>query len=159
LFKKYKDERLENNQFENAYKTILEENKKKKKRQPKPTHHLVIPLPDDVQDDVGEKTDNNEQQKIISFMEKYLQETTDLQREEKNDKVYFLKDLFTELEWVLKKSRDKEINIKEFESRNEETYEKKEYSKLKAIITIILSYQKKKEKSNKQTTIFCWEQN
>jgi len=62
LFQKYKDEKLQKEQFENAYVEIVHENEKKKKRQPKPTHHLLIPLPDDVEEE-EEKGESNEQKK------------------------------------------------------------------------------------------------
>jgi len=62
LFQKYKDEKLQKEQFENAYVEIVHENEKKKKRQPKPTHHLLIPLPDDVEEE-DEKRESNEQKK------------------------------------------------------------------------------------------------
>jgi len=82
LFKKYKDEKLQKEQFENAYIEIVHENEKKKKRQPKPTHHLLIPLPDDVEEE-DEKGESNEQKKIISFVKDYLKNVEELSGLEK----------------------------------------------------------------------------
>jgi len=58
IYKKYKDETLTKNQFDDAYLDILEKNKNYEKRQPKPTHHLLIPFADDLDNDDNEKKKN-----------------------------------------------------------------------------------------------------
>jgi len=68
LFQKYKDERLNKEQFENAYNEIVHENERKKKRQPKPTHHLLIPLPEDIVEDNNFKGESNEQKKKLLIL-------------------------------------------------------------------------------------------
>jgi len=90
LFQKYKDEKLQKEQFENAYVEIVHENEKKKKRQPKPTHHLLIPLPDDVEEE-DEKRESNEQKKIISFVKDYLKNVEELSGLEKKRQNSFFK--------------------------------------------------------------------
>lgn len=83
--------------------------------------------------------------KIISFVEDYLKNVEELSGLEKNDKVLFLKDLFSELKWVLFESMDKEYNSWEFENRNEESTDRQKYTRLKIVIQTINGYNKKKE--------------
>jgi hypothetical protein len=111
LNKKYKDEKLNSNQFEEARQGVLEMNNRYKKRIPKPTHHLMIPLPDDINPDyiVGEDK-QNEQLQLLEFMKDFL---TDLEKHpllNKHNKFLFCKDLFSEFLWCLKESSEKEIN-------------------------------------------------
>jgi len=88
--------------------------------------------------------------KIISFVKDYLKNVEELSGLEKNDKILFLKDLFSELKWVLFESMDKEYNSWEFENRNEESTDRQKYTRLKIVIQTINGYNKKKKVTNKQ---------
>jgi len=88
--------------------------------------------------------------KIISFVKDYLKNVEVLSGLEKNDKILFLKDLFSELKWVLFESMDKEYNSWEFENRNEESTDRQKYTRLKIVIQTINGYNKKKKVTNKQ---------
>jgi hypothetical protein len=43
IYQKYRDNILTDDQFKNAYENIIKDNKKRKIQQPKPTHHIIIP--------------------------------------------------------------------------------------------------------------------
>jgi len=124
--------------------------KVRKKRQPKPTHHLLIPLPEDIVEEKNYEGEGNEQKKIIDFVEDYLKNIIELTSFEKNDKIFFLKDLFSELHWVLFESLDKEQNNWEFNNRNEEVADRKKYNRIKIVLGVINSFKKKKKITNKQ---------
>jgi len=53
-------------------KEILNDNEKKPKRDPKPTNHLLIPLPCDLKADYRQFENNMEQTYLIQFFEEYL---------------------------------------------------------------------------------------
>jgi len=88
--------------------------------------------------------------KIIDFVEDYLKNIIELTSFEKNDKIFFLKDLFSELHWVLFESLDKEQNNWEFNNRNEEVADRKKYNRIKIVLGVINSFKKKKKITNKQ---------
>jgi len=49
IYHKYKDEKLTENQFQDAYQDIVKDNEGLNQREPKPTHHLMIPFAIDIQ--------------------------------------------------------------------------------------------------------------
>jgi len=105
IHKKYKDEILTSSQFDDALKKINEINNKTLKTYAKPTHHLMIPHDDD-----NEQT-NDEQQSLVEFMKEYLKNVERLSSVEKNNnKLFFFRDVFSEIIWSLEDSQDKEIN-------------------------------------------------
>jgi len=90
VYKKYKDEKLTSNQFDLAYKNILEKNEKCQKRKPKPTHHLLIPFAEDMEKIENNWENNNidfekkiEQEMLKEFMENYVE---DVEKVESNEK-------------------------------------------------------------------------
>jgi len=90
-------------------------------RIPKPTHHLMIPLPEDID---NEKKQMDEQESIILFAKEFLTDIQAIDSSFRTDKLYLTKDIFSELIWSIEKSQDKEHNLNTFKDRGE--YLKKE---------------------------------
>jgi len=138
---KYKDEILTSDQFSRALKRIREINEKTIKTYPKPTHHLMIPHDED-----NEQT-NNEQQTLIDFMTTYIADVKELSDIEKNNnKLFFFRDVFSEMIWSLESSPDKELNNEFYKQRSEIYMQlKSEYQKINATYQLYDRFKKIKK--------------
>jgi len=90
VFKKYKDEKLNEEQFNEAYNTLLLKNSTYLETDAKPTHHLLIPLPEDI-DVFEKKEDLNEQKTILSFSKNFMNDFINFTYDQKSDDVFFSK--------------------------------------------------------------------
>jgi hypothetical protein len=146
IYKKYADESLTKTQFEEAHNTILKENLNYEMREPKPTHHLLIPFPDDIIPSTEEK---REQTMLKEFMIEYLDNYVNIIYEDKKtDKLYFMRDLFEQTINALTISKDKDFNWRIFNNEKEDT-SKTEYKLIKAKINLLNYYKKTKKLSSK----------
>jgi len=139
IYSKYKDEKLTSNQFEMALKEIEEKNNNMSKRNPKPTHHLMIPFSCDI-------IKNNETETIIEqnliqkFMTDFNKNMENYTETDKNEKFYFIRDLFKEIIWSMEKSDDKEHNCKMFTDRNEYLTDEKQKYQRKGVNRLFKKY-------------------
>jgi len=138
---------MSKDQFLDAYNKIENKNKTYKKRVPKPTHHLMIPFAEDLEIYEENKT---EQQSLIDFFNKYIDNTKELVNE-KSNKIYFCRDLFREILWCLNDSNDKEYNNQIFLDKDDNLKKKKEkYQRYKLLKQITVYYEKTKKLTTKQ---------
>jgi len=86
----------------------------------------------------------------LSFAKSFLIDFETLSEKEKNNKLYFTKDLFKELCWTIEESLDKEINNKLFNG-NSLKEEKQNYKKYKAELVYYNYYTKKQKNNNKNS--------
>jgi len=91
---KYKDEKLTESQFVEAYQEIMARNETFDIREPKPTHHLLIPFAIDILPITEQK---REQAIILEFMEEYLEFSNTIDSGDKNDKLLFYRNLFSKI--------------------------------------------------------------
>jgi len=146
VYKKYKDETLTNKQFQSAKEEIFFSNKEKPKRDPKPTNHLLIPLPCDLKDQQQNQEKNLEQQNLISFFNDYIQNTNRIPMNEKTNVYFFVRDVFLECLGCLNNKEDGDFNKKMFFEKDEKILEyRKIYKILQEKINIIYNYQKGKK--------------
>jgi len=126
IYLKYKDEKLTSEQFELAYKEIAEKNENIKKRKPKPTHHLMIPMSEDIEIIDGEL---NEQASLKLFMSDFLINMKEYTETDKSDKFYFCRDLFQEIGNCFNNSTDKIHNNELYSDRENLKKKKKKNTK------------------------------
>jgi len=146
LYKKYEDEVMSVKQFDSAYQSIKQINMDKPKRSPKPTHHVLISLPDDDPPSVIIEENNTEQNNILKFFENFINETSTITENQKTDDIVFYRDLFKECLFCLNDDVDKQNN-KElfFEKTDFLKKNKEEYNQLKETINFINGYQNSKK--------------
>jgi len=140
LYKKYSDEKMTIDQFKNAYDEIKTKNNEKTNRAPKPTHHMLIALPeDDFPEESGNK--NIEQQYITEFMTEFVKYSDNLSVFDKTDDVVFYRDLFIECLNCLNNDIDADINKEMFKEKSEKIiFLKKQYKELKSKIDFISNH-------------------
>jgi len=113
VYLKYKDEKLNIEQFQHAKETIQVKNEEIKKRTPKPTHHLMIPFSFDINPDCfvsGLESKNIEQKSVLKFTSEYLNFYKSQNASEKTEQTSFIRDLFEEIDWCINISPDKDWN-------------------------------------------------
>jgi len=110
LYKKYEDEVMSVKQFDSAYQSIKQINMDKPKRSPKPTHHVLISLPDDDPPSIIIEENNTEQNNILKFFENFISETSTITENQKTDDIVFYRDLFKECLFCLNDDIDKQNN-------------------------------------------------
>jgi len=67
VYQKYSDDECNTKQFDDAYKNIVDDNKKRRHKIPKPTHHIIIPFEEEINGLKYEKGKNSEQKMILNF--------------------------------------------------------------------------------------------
>jgi len=71
--KKYCDNDLNLDQFEQAKQKIHTENEKRRKQIPKPTHHIVVPMYEDIKLPINNETKNDKvEQKMLDSLMTYI---------------------------------------------------------------------------------------
>jgi len=150
LYQKYQDESLTDKQFEDAKKEILNDNEKKPKRDPKPTNHLLIPLPCDLKADYHQFENSMEQTYLIQFFEEYLKKTETIPVLEKHIAYHFCRDVFRECLGCFSNKEDGQFNKQLFYEKDEKMIEyRKKYKILQEKITIIWKYKRDKKLDKK----------
>jgi len=141
--KKYRDNRLDSNQFEYANEKIKQKNDDFVLRTPAPTIHIVCPFYEDLQYDDTNK--RNEQVLLLDFFKKINSFLVSNKDQYMNyDKFFFLKDITTDILYAMNDSIDKEVNMKLFCSKDENENTLRNYRILKNKLEYYYSYKRKK---------------
>jgi len=147
LYKKYKDKKLDDQQFHESRTEVWNKNDTYKKRRPKPTHHILFPLPDDIEPNLI-KEELKEQKVILNFMKDFISKYSAYQPEEKTVELGFINDLFGEQLFCLTDSQEKKRNNIVFDKGDDYLTEKKSFDLLKKKIKYVFIYERKKSVSN-----------
>jgi hypothetical protein len=91
IHKKYMDKKLTVEQFDRAYEEILDRNRSSPHRNAKPSHHMLIPLPDDIKM-TGDQL--SEQDSIINFAQDFVQFYEQQKKSVEHHRLCYLSALF-----------------------------------------------------------------
>jgi len=148
VYQKYSDDECNTKQFDDAYKNIVDDNKKRRHRIPKPTHHIIIPFEEEINGLKYEKGKNSEQKMILNFSN-YIIENNAVKKLLSEPKVQFVKDLCDKIIFCLEKSENKELYNSIFETGNYKKGElntKTDYDERKAFTEYFDFFKKNSEK-------------